>query len=174
MTNDTEISLRPLADTILQQIPVFKVSLANAYALRGRTPKGDYEIRVYLNNHEIRTTFLRRGSNPLKGIRLICRTTVTPGGASLDEHIAAIQANEEKLPLITRETDAETGDDFVTIMPFGSGGNSPRVIIRKSSRTGFVSMVVKDAVEMSPLEAREVAKAIRRACKIADAERLSS
>jgi len=174
MSTDTEISLRPLADSLRQQVPVFKISLANTFALRGKTPKGDYEVRVFVANQEVRTTFLRRGSNPLKGIRLICRTNVRTDGPNLDEHIAAIKANEEKLPLITRETDAETGDDLVTIMPFGSGGNSPRVIIRKSSRTGFISMVVKDAVEMSPLEAREVAKAIRRACKIADAERLSS
>lgn len=89
----------------------------------------------------------------------------------MDEHIAAIQANEEKLPLITRETDTESGDERVTIMPFGAGGNTPRVIVRKSSRTGFIAMEVKDAVEMSPLEAREIAKAVRRACKIAEAER---
>jgi len=174
MTKETEISLRPLADTIRRQVPVFKVSLANTYALRGKTPKGEYEIRVFIKNHEIRTTFLRRGSNPLKGIRLLCRTNGQAGEANLDDHIAAIQANEEKLPLITRETDPENGDDYVTIMPFGPGDNAPRVIIRKSSRTGFISMDVKDASEMSPLEAREIAKAVRRACKIADAERISS
>ncbi len=173
MIKETDISLRPLADKIRQQVPVFKVSLANTFALRGRTPKGDYEIRAIIKTHEIRTTFLRRGSNPLKGIRLICRTSVNAGESGLDEHIAAILTNEEKLPLITRETDPETGDDFVTIMPFGPGGTTPRVVIRKSSRTGFISMDVRDASEMSPIEASVIAKAVRRACKIAAAELIS-
>ena len=173
MIKSTDISLRPLAGRIREGIPDFKISLANAYAIRGSTPKGDYEVRAFLKNNEIRTTFLRRGSNPLKGMRLLCRTAVRDGEFPLDEHIAAIQANQAKLPLVERRTDPENGDQYVTIMPFGAGATAPRVVIRRSSRTGFISMDVRDACEMSPIEARLIGKAINRACKIAAAERAS-
>jgi len=174
MIKDSDISLRPLTDRIREQIPEFKISVANSYAIRGRTPKGDYEVRVFLKTREIRTTFLRRGSNPLKGIRLICRTVVKEGDNGFDEHISAIQTNQEKLPLIQRNVDQENGDEFVTILPFGMGASAPRVVIRKSARTGFLSMDVKDASEMSPVEARLIGKAINRACKIAAAERIAA
>ena len=100
MTADTEFSFRPRAAALRQQVPVFKISLANALARRGQTPKGDSEVRVFAAHH------------------------VSP----------------------------------------------PRVIIRKSSRTGFLAREVKDAVEMGPFAAGEIAKAVRRACKIAEAE----
>jgi hypothetical protein len=173
MNKINDISLRVLAERIKEQIPEFRVSLANAYAIRGRTPKGNYEIRVFLKNREIRTTFLRRGSNPLKGIRLICRSNASEGDAGFAQHVAAIQANQEKLPLIEKERDQD-GDDYVTIMPFGSGTAVPRVVIRRSSRTGFISMDVRDATEMSPAEARLIGKAINRACKIAASERVAA
>lgn len=174
MTKEIEISLRPLAELIRQQLPDFKIAIANAYAIRGNTPKGDYEIRVLLKTREIRTTFLRRGSNPLKGIRLICRTNVKEADPGFEEHLDAIRTNQAKLPLIEKKVDSENGDIYVTVMPFGSGATAPRVVIRKSSRTGFVSMDVKDACEMSPVEARLIGKAINRACKIAAAERVSA
>lgn len=173
MSKEVEISLRPLADRIRSEMPEFKISVANSYAIRGSTAKGDYEVRVFIQNREIRTTFLRRGSNPLKGIRLICRTNAKDEGLGLDEHLAAIRTNQEKLPLIEKRIDAETGDEFVSVMPLGSAPNAPRVQIRKSARTGFLSMDVKDAFEMSPVEARLIGKAINRACKIAAAERLT-
>lgn len=51
MTTDTEISLRPLAAALRQQVPVFKIALANTFVLRGKTPKGDYEVRVFAAHH---------------------------------------------------------------------------------------------------------------------------
>lgn len=171
MIAETEVSLRPMADRIRGKIPSFKVSVSNSYALRGRTPKGDYEMRVYLKHREVRTTFLRKGSNPLKGIKLLCRTSFLEGDKGLGEHVAAIQANEEKLPLIRKDIDPDNGDEFVTILPFGEVEKAPRVVVRKSARTGFVSVEVRDALEMSLVEAKAVGKAIRRAYKIAAAEK---
>jgi hypothetical protein len=141
--------------------------VANTYAVRGRTPKGDYESRVFLKNNDIRTTFLRKGGNPLQDMRLLCRTHAEGQDAGLGEHIAAIIANEEKLPWVRKEISRENGDEFVTILPFGDAGHAPRVIVRTSAATGFVSMEVSEAREMSPAEARLVAEALIRAAEMA-------
>ncbi len=164
---DTDLTLRPLAIKLREQIPTFKILVANAYAIRGKTAKGSYEIRIFIKNGEIRTSFLRRGSNPLKSMQLLCRNCVSGAEKSLDEHLAAIQANEEKLPWIKKELDPEDGDESVSILPFGAAENAPRVVIRTSARTGILSLDVLDAREMSPVEARLIGKAINRACKIA-------
>ncbi len=166
-STDPDITLRPLAIKLREQIPTMKILVANAYAIRGKTAKGHYEIRVFIKNGEIRTSFLRRGSNPLKSMRLLSRNSVSGGEGSMDEHLAAIQANEDKLPWIKKELDPEHGDESVSVLPFGAAQNAPRVVIKTSARTGILSLDVLDAREMSPAEALLISKAINRACKIA-------
>ena len=163
--SDSTVSIRPLASQFRQAIPSFAVTVANSYAVRGRTPKGDYESRVFLKNAEIRTTFLRKGGNPLQDMRLLCRSGADE--ASLSEHVAALVANEEKLPWVRKETDRENGDEYVTILPFGDAGQAPRVVVRTSALTGIVSMEVREARELSPAEARLVAEALIRAAEMA-------
>ncbi len=170
MTPSKEFSLRTLAAPIQESIPAFCVQIANANALRGKTAKGDYEIRVFIKNHEVRTTYLRKGGNPLKDIRLIARTNVNEGENGLAEHVTAIARNEQKLPLILKETNRENGDEFVTILPFGDASDSARIIVRTSSRTGIVSMDVRNAHELSPAEAKLLGKAITQACRLAAGE----
>jgi len=167
MTSSHEFSLRALAAPIQDRIPSFRVQIANANALRGKTAKGDYETRVFIKNHEVRTTYLRKGGNPLKDIRLLARTNVSEGDAGLAEHVSAIARNEQKLPLILKETDRESGDEQVTILPFGDAAHSPRIVVRTSSRTGIVSMDICDAHELSPVEAKLIGKAIAQACRLA-------
>jgi hypothetical protein len=149
------------------EVPALTVTVANSFAVRGRTAKGDYESRVFIKNGEIRTTFLRKGGNPLRDIRLLCRTSAERVEAGLSEHVAAIVANEEKLPWVRKEVSRENGDEYVTILPFGEAGQAPRVVVRTSALTGFVSMEVCDAREMSPAEARLVAEALIRAAEMA-------
>lgn len=165
--SDSTISIRSLASLFREALPSFSVTVANSYAVRGRTPKGDYESRVFLKNGEIRTTFLRKGGNPLQDMRLLCRSGADD--ASLPEHVSALVANEEKLPWVRKETSRENGDEFVTILPFGDAGQPPRVVVRTSALTGIVSMDVQDAREMSPAEARLVAEALIRAADMAAA-----
>jgi hypothetical protein len=74
--SDSQPNLRPLVARLREEIPTFTITVANSLAIRGRTPKGDYETRVFLKNGEIRTTFLRKGGNPLQDMRLLCRTPV--------------------------------------------------------------------------------------------------
>jgi hypothetical protein len=164
---DSQPSLRPLVTLFRDKVPSFTVTVANSFAVRGRTAKGDYESRVFIKNGEIRTTFLRKGGNPLHDMRLLCRTNVEREEAGLAEHAAAIAAHEEKLPWVRKEVSRENGDEFVTILPFGDAGQAPRVVVRTSALTGFVSMEVVDAREMSPAEARLVAEALIRAAEIA-------
>lgn len=163
---EPRISLRPFAERVKQDIPAFRATVNNAYALRGETPKGSYETRVFLNKGEIRTTFLRKGANPLQSRRLLCRTGMDERETGFAEHIAVIQANEEKLPWVQKETDPGSGDESVTILPFGKAEKAPRVVVRTSGRTGIVSLEVCDAREMSPAEARLVGEALIRACEI--------
>lgn len=161
------LTLRPLVALLKEQIPAFTITVANSYAVRGRTAKGHYESRVFLKNGEIRTTFLRKGGNPLQDMRLLCRTSGERQEAGLAGHISAIIANEEKLPWVRKEVSRENGDEFVTILPFGDAGQAPRVVVRTSAATGFVSMEVCEAREMSPAEARLVAEALIRAAEMA-------
>jgi hypothetical protein len=163
--SESQASLRPLVARLQEELPTLTVTVANSLAVRGRTPKGDYETRVFLKNGEIRTTFLRKGGNPLHDLRLLCRTSVERDG--LGEHVAAMVAHEQKLPWVRKEISRENGDEFVTILPFGDAGQAPRVIVRTSALTGFVSMEVSDAREMSPAEARLVAEALIRAAEMA-------
>lgn len=165
--SDSQPTLRPLVARLREEIPTLTITVANSFAVRGRTPKGDYETRVFLKNGEIRTTFLRKGGNPLHDMRLLCRTNVEREEAGLGEHIAAIAAHEEKLPWVRKEVSRENGDEYVTILPFGEAGQAPRVVVRTSALTGIVSMEVRDAREMSPAEARLVAEALIRAAEMA-------
>lgn len=165
--SETQLTLRPLVARLQAEVPTFTITVANTYAVRGRTPKGDYESRVFLKNGEIRTTFLRKGGNPLQEMRLLCRTGEAREESGLDEHVAAIRANEEKLPWVRKEVSPENGDESVTILPFGSADHAPRVVVRTSALTGFVCLEVCDAREMSPAEARLVAEALIRAAQMA-------
>lgn len=165
--SDSQPNLRSLVARLRENIPTFTITVANSLAVRGRTPKGDYESRVFLKNGEIRTTFLRKGGNPLQDMRLLCRTPVERGEAGLGDHITAIAGHEEKLPWVRKEVSRENGDEFVTILPFGDAAPAPRVVVRTSAATGFVSMEVCDAREMSPAEARLVAEALIRAAEMA-------
>lgn len=164
---DSQPTLRPLVASFRDKVPTLTVTVANSFAVRGRTAKGDYESRLFIKNGEIRTTFLRKGGNPLQDLRLLCRTNVDREEAGLAEHVASIAANEDKLPWVRKEISRENGDEFVTILPFGDAGQAPRVVVRTSALTGFVSMEVCDAREMSPAEARLVAEALIRAAEMA-------
>jgi len=165
--SDSQPTLRPLVARLNEEIPTLTITVANSFAVRGRTPKGDYESRVFLKNGEIRTTFLRKGGNPLHDMRLLCRTSVEREQAGLGEHVAAIAGHEEKLPWVRKEISQESGDECVTILPFGDAGHAPRVVVRTTALTGLVSMEVCDAREMSPAEARLVAEALIRAAEMA-------
>lgn len=164
---ETEITLHPLATKLREQIPDLTISVANAHAIRGKTSKGSYEIHIFATHGELRTSFLRRGSNPLKSMRLLCRNTASAGEPALDDHLAAIKANEEKLPWIRREIDPGHGGELVKILPFGAVPDAPQVVIRAGTPTGMISLGVVNASAMSPTEARIISKAINRACKIA-------
>lgn len=165
--SETQLTLRPLVARLQAEVPTLTITVANTYAVRGRTPKGDYESRVFLKNGEIRTTFLRKGGNPLQEMRLLCRTNEAREESGLGGHVAAIVANEEKLPWVRKEVSRENGDESVTILPFGHAEHAPQVIVRTSALTGFVCLEVRDAREMSPAEARLVAEALIRAAQMA-------
>jgi hypothetical protein len=83
----------------------------------------------------------------------------------------AVRENEALLPWIERTTDAPLGDDIVTVKPFGNDPEGPRVVVRTSALTGAISLEVRNAREMSPAEAKLVAKALSKAAKLAAASR---
>jgi hypothetical protein len=165
--SESHPTLRPLEARLREELPALNITVANSFAVRGRTPKGDYETRVFLKNGEIRTTFLRKGGNPLQDLRLLCRTPVARAGEGLEEHVAAMRAHEDKLPWVRKEISPENGDETVTILPFGEAPLAPRVVVRTRADTGRVSMEVCDAREMSPAEAHVVAEALIRAADMA-------
>jgi hypothetical protein len=50
--SESQASLRPLVARLREELPTLTV--ANSLAVRDRTPKGDYETRVFLKNGERR------------------------------------------------------------------------------------------------------------------------
>ncbi len=156
------------AERLREKLPAFQVEVANRFLVRGSTAKGAYETRVSGDLSEVRTTFVARGANPLKAMRLLCRTSGPLAGAVSAAHISAIRAQEDELPWVRRTVEQDTGDHVVTVLPFGADPG-PSVVVRRSARSGFVSIDVADAREMSPAEARLVAKALARASKLAAA-----
>ncbi|MGC1479703.1 MAG: hypothetical protein WA771_04310 [Chthoniobacterales bacterium] len=154
-----------LVSTLARRVPSFRIEFANRFALRGLTPKGGYEIRFNEQQGEVRTTFLARGGNPLEHIQLISRTPA----AQYDppQIIDSIVRNEEELPWVQKSVDAETGRRTVTVLPFGDAPNAPSVLVSTSASTGFVSINVEGANDLSPAEALLLAKALAKAADLA-------
>jgi len=59
----------PFTDTLLKSLsalaPELQIEIANSKLIRGQTAKGRYDIRVWGEGAELRTSFLGRGRNPL-------------------------------------------------------------------------------------------------------------
>ena len=72
-----------------------------------------------------------------------------------------------RLPWIQRSRDSALGDETVMVKPFGDDPEAPMVIVRTNALTGFASLAVQNPREMSPAEARLVAKALSKAAKLA-------
>jgi hypothetical protein len=163
----------PHIDSLLRSlsalVPALRVQIATSLLIRGHTPKGRYDIRLSDDSRELRTSFLAKGRNPLKQSKLILRTALDPD--SLQAHAIAVRENETRLPWIERTCDAKLGDDIVTVKPFGSDPEGPHVVVRTSALTGYISLEVRNAREMSPAEAKLVAKALSKAAKLAAASR---
>lgn len=164
---DSALTLHDFGPALKEQVPAARLMVNNAYAVRSLTAKGAYETRVLLAREEIRTTYLPKGGNPLTELQQIARTTLHNGEAGFSEHITAIRANEQKLPLITKEVDSNTGDELVTILPFGHAPNAPIILARTSFATNITSLEVKNAHEMSPAEAQVVGDSLLRASQFA-------
>ncbi len=147
-------------------VPELRVLIATSTLLRGLTAKGRYDVRLSDDGRELRTSFLAKGRNPLKQSKLLLRGPLTDE-ESVQAHVAAIRENEQRLPWIVRRMDPKLGDDIVTVRPFGSDDSAPMVAVRTSALTGFISLTVQNAREMSPAEARLVAKALTKASKLA-------
>lgn len=163
----------PFTDSLLRTltalVPQLRVEIATSILIRGTTPKGGYDIRVWGEGRELRTTFLGRGRNPLKQLKVLLRTPLTE--ENFQAHAIAIRENERQLPWIDKQRDPVLGDDLVTVKPFGDDASGPYVVVRTSALTGFVSLSVENGREMSPVEAVLVAKALAKATKIANAKR---
>jgi hypothetical protein len=159
----------PFTDTLLNSltalVPEFQIEIANSKLIRGVTAKGRYDIRVWGEGTELRTSFLGRGRNPLKQSKILLRTTLT--AENLQQHAAVVRENERRLPWIVRSRDSALGDEIVMVKPFGNDPKGPIVSVRTSALTGFVSLEVQNAREMSPAEAKLVAKALSKAAKLA-------
>src|SRR5882757_9998708 len=60
----------PFTDTVIKSlsalVPELQIEIANSKLIRGQTAKGRYDIRVWGEGAELRTSFLGRGRNPLK------------------------------------------------------------------------------------------------------------
>ncbi len=155
----------PLVTPLARRVPSFQIEFANRFALRGLTPKGGYEVRYNEQQDEVRLTFLGRGENPLENIELLARTSAVDFDPI--RFVDVIARNEEELPWIQKSVDAATGRRTVTVLPFGGENDSPRVLISTSASTGFVSLHVENARDMSPAEALLVAGAIAKAASLA-------
>ncbi len=155
----------PLVTPLARRVPAFRIEFANRFALRGLTPKGGYEVRYNQQQDEIRLTFLGRGENPLENIELLARASAK----NFDpvQLVDVIAKNEEELPWIQKTTDPENGRRTVTVLPFGGAPDAPRVLVSTSASTGFVSLNVENARDMSPAEALLVAGAIAKAASLA-------
>ena len=164
---DSPVTLRSLSEALKLQVPAAKVTVNNAYAVRSRTAKGTYETRVMLTNEEVRTTFLPKEGNPLSDLQQLARTGLGEGEAGILEHAAAMKANEQKLPMINKDVDCTTGDEVVTILPFGHAPKAPMILAKTSFATNITSLEVVNAQEMSPAEAKLVGEALVRASQLA-------
>jgi hypothetical protein len=162
----------PFTDTLLKSLsalaPELQIQIANSKLIRGETAKGRYDIRVWGEGTELRTSFLGRGRNPLKQSKILHRTPLDDE-RQVQEHAIAIRENEKRLPWIQRSSDSRLGDEIVTVKPFGDDPEGPAVTVRTNALTGFVSLEVQNAREMSPAEAKLVAKALSKAAKLAAA-----
>jgi hypothetical protein len=159
----------PFTDSLLRSlgalVPALRVQIATSLLVRGETPKGRYDIRASDGGRELRTSFLARGRNPLKQSKLLLRTPLHAD--TFQAHAIAVRENETRLPWIERANDPKLGDEIVTVKPFGGDSEAPRIIVRTNALTGFVSLEVRNGREMSPAEARLVAKALAKAAKFA-------
>ncbi len=159
----------PFTDSLLNSLsalaPELQIAIANRTLIRGQTAKGRYDIRVWGDGAELRTSFLGRGRNPLKQSKILLRTPLTE--ENLQQHAVAVRENERRLPWVQRTRDPKLGDEIVLVKPFGDDPNGPVVSVRTSALTGFVSLEVQQGREMSPAEARLVAKALAKAAKLA-------
>ena len=156
----------PLLPALSALVPELRIQIATSTLIRGETAKGRYDIRLSDDGRELRTSFLARGRNPLKQSRLLLRSTIgdpTP----VQAHAIVIRENEHSLPWIQRERDSRLGDEIVHVKPFGADEKAPFVSVRISALTGFIALEVQNAREMSPAEARLVAKALSKAAKLA-------
>jgi hypothetical protein len=147
-------------------VPALRIQIASSTLTRGETAKGRYDIRLSDDGRELRTSFLAKGRNPLKQSKLLLRAPLGDAEA-IQAHAIAIRENEGRLPWIQRTTDPKLGDDIVSVKPFGADESAPFVAVRTSALTGFLSLEVRNAREMSPAEARLVAKALAKAAKLA-------
>jgi hypothetical protein len=160
----------PFTDSLLKSlsalVPELQVLIANTKLIRGVTAKGRYDIRVWGEGTELRTSFLARGRNPLKQSKILLRTPLDDE-SRVQEHAVAVRENERRLPWVQRSRDSKLGDEVVMVKPFGDDVDGPIVCVRISALTGFVSLEVQQAREMSPAEAKLVAKALSKAAKLA-------
>ena len=160
----------PFTDSLLRSlsalVPELQILIANSKLIRGQTAKGRYDIRVWGEGTELRTSFLGRGRNPLKQSKILLRTPLNEQ-TDFQEHAIAVRENERRLPWIQRSRDSALGDELVLVKPFGDDPEGPIVTVRISALTGFVSLEVQHGREMSPPEARLVAKALAKAAKLA-------
>lgn len=152
-------------------VPELKVRIATSTLLRGVTAKGRYDIRLSDDGRDLRTIFIARGRNPLKQSKLLLRAPID-AVEGVQVHAIAIRENERKLPWVQRATDSTLGDQIVLVKPFGDDQTAPMVSVRTSALTGFISLEVVNGREMSPPEARLVAKALAKAAKIAAAAKI--
>ncbi|MGH8046030.1 MAG: hypothetical protein ACREKL_02180 [Chthoniobacterales bacterium] len=160
----------PFTDTLVKSlsalVPDLHIEIANSKLIRGSTAKGRYDTRIWGEGTELRTTFLGRGRNPLKQSKVLLRTQLDDENV-IQEHAIAIRENERRLPWIQRSRDSALGDEIVMVKPFGDDPDGPIVSVRTNALTGFVSLEVQHTREMSPAEARLVAKALSKAAKLA-------
>jgi hypothetical protein len=167
----------PFTDSLLNSlsalVPEMQIELANSKLIRGRTAKGRYDIRIWGEGRELRTSFVGRGRNPLKQSKILLRTPLNDV-AIIQSHAVAIRENERRLPWIQRSSDSTLGDEIVMVKPFGDDPDGPIVSVRTNALTGFVSLEVQHAREMSPAEAKLVAKALSKAAKLAAASKIES
>jgi hypothetical protein len=167
----------PFTDSLLNSlsalVPELQIEIANSKLIRGQTAKGRYDIRVWGEGTELRTSFLGRGRNPLKESKLLHRTSLEDL-EQIQEHAIAVRENERRLPWVQRTRDSQLGDEIVMVKPFGDDPDGPVVSVRTNALTGFVSLEVQHTREMSPAEARLVAKALAKAAKLASASKTES
>lgn len=166
----------PFTDSLLRMlsalVPQLRVEIATSILVRGTTPKGTYDIRLWDEGRELRTSFLGRGRNPLKQRVQLLRSPLG-GEESLQAHAVAIRENERQLPWVERRRDNVLGDEIVSVKPFGDDPNGPVVVVRTSALTSFTSLTVEHSREMSPAEAVLVAKALAKAAKIASTKNVT-